>query len=117
MIKSNMFKIVRGLELDEKKTVYKQGNVTIQLYRPSKLSQRFRNYNPKKNFQIWLKEAEREFKPNHLRVFIDLNLRTRSRPELKEKLLLAFDNIFYGADPEKELKGLSKETFERYLND
>ena len=53
MIKSNMFKIVRGLELDEKKTVYKQGNVTIQLYRPSKLSPRFRNYNPKKNF-FWL---------------------------------------------------------------
>ena len=117
MIKSDLFKIVRDLEFDEKKIVYKQGNVTIQLHRPSKLSKRFNKYDPKKNFQIWLKEGEREFRPNHLRVFIDLNLRTRSRPELKEKLLLAFDNVFYGADPERELKRLSKENFEHYLND
>ena len=117
MIKSNMFKIVRDLKFDEKKTIYKEGSVTIQLYRPSTLSKRFRNYDKKKNFQIWLKEGEREFRPNHLRVFIDLNLRTRSRPELKEKLLLVFDNLFYGADPEKELNELSKENFEHYLND
>ena len=53
----------------------------------------------KKNFQIWLKEGEREFRPNHLRVMIDLNLRIRSRGDLKERLLFAFDNIFYGRDP------------------
>ena len=47
---------------------------------------------------------------------IDLNLRIRSKPELKKKLLLAFDNIFYGKDPEKELKELSKENFEHFLN-
>ena len=116
MIKSDMFKIVRDLKFDEKKTVYKRGKATIQLYRPSKLSQRFRKYDPKKNFQIWLKEGEREFRPNHLRVFIDLNLRIRSRPELKKELLLTFDEIFHGADPEKELEARSKEDFEHYLN-
>ena len=47
---------------------------------------------------------------------IDLNLRVRSRPELKEKLLFAFDNIFYGKDPENELVELEKESFEHYLN-
>ena len=112
-----MFKIVRELKFDNKKTIFKRGDVEIQLYRPSVLSKRFKDYDVKKNFQIWLKEGEREFKPNHMRVMIDLNLRTRSREDLKRELLMAFDNIFYGKDPEKELSKLSKEKFEHYLND
>ena len=112
-----MFKIVRELEFDNKKTIFKKGNTEIQLYRPSVLSARFKDYDVKKNFQIWLKEGEREFRPNHLRVMIDLNLRVRSRPNLKKDLLIAFDNIFYGKDPEEELKKLCKENFEHYLND
>jgi len=112
-----MFKIVKELEFDNKKTIFKKGKTEIQLYRPSVLSARFKDYDVKKNFQIWLKQGDREFKPNHLRVMIDLNLRVRSRPELKKDLLIAFDNIFYGKDPEKELSKLSKEKFEHYLND
>jgi len=117
MNKSDMFKIVKELEFDKKITIFKKGNIEIQLYRPSKLSARFKDYDVKKNFQIWLKEDNREFRPNHLRVMIDLNLRIRSNPESKEKLLLAFDNIFYGKDPEKELLELSKQKFKHYLND
>lgn len=112
-----MFKIAKELPFDNKKTIFKKGNTEIQLFRPSKLSARFKDYDVEKNFQIWLKEGEREFRPNHLRVMIDINLRVRSRPELKEDLLIAFDNIFYGKDPEKELMNLSKEKFEHYLND
>ena len=117
MDKSERFKIVKELEFDNKKTIFKKGKTEIQLYRPSVLSARFKDYDVKKNFQIWLKQGDREFKPNHLRVMIDLNLRVRSRPELKKDLLIAFDNIFYGKDPEKELSKLSKEKFEHYLND
>ena len=112
-----MFKIVKELEFNNKKTIFKKGEVEIQLYRPSILSKRFKDYDVKKNFQIWLKEGNGEFKPNHMRVMIDLNLRTRSRADLKEELLIAFDNIFYGKDPEKELFKLSKEKFEHSLND
>jgi len=117
MIKLEMFKIVRDLGFDKKVSVFKKGNTEIQLYRPSVLSERFKDYDVKKNFQIWLKEGNREFRPNHLRVMIDLNLRIRNREDLKKELLLAFDNIFYGKDPEKELSKLSKEKFEHYLND
>lgn len=117
MDKQAIFKIIKELPFDTNKVVYKNGNLEIYLFRPSELSKRFEGYDPKKNFQIWLKEGERNFRPNHLRVMIDLNLRIRNRPSLKKKLLLAFDNIFYGADPEKELKELSKEKFEHYLND
>lgn len=90
--------------------------VFIYLFRPSRLAKRFENYNVKKNYQIWLKENERLFRPNHLRVLIDLNLRVRSRPDLKEDLLLAFDKIFYGDDPEEVLGKVAEEKFEHFLN-
>ncbi len=111
-----MFELVKNLPFDQKKIVFEQDNIKIQIFRPSKLSKRFEGYDLKKNFQIWLKEGNREFRPNHLRVMIDLNLRTRSRPELKKDILLAFDNIFYGKDPEIELKSLNNEHFEHNLN-
>jgi hypothetical protein len=116
MNKDSMLKLVKELPFDIKKTVYKEGEIEVQLFRPSVLSKRFRDYDVKKNFQIWLKEGQREFRPNHLRVMIDLNLRVRSRSDLKRGLLLAFDNIFYGSDPEKELKELAKDKFGHYLN-
>jgi hypothetical protein len=116
MDKESMLKVVKELVFDLKKTIYKKGNIEIQIFRPSELPNRFKDYDPKKNFQIWLKEDEREFRPNHMRVFIDLNLRIRSKPQLKEKLLLAFDNIYYGKDPKKELVELEKQNFEHFLN-
>jgi len=117
MKKQDMFKIVKELSFDSNKVVYKKDSLEIYIFRPSKLAKKFESYDAKKNFQIWLREGERRFRPNHLRLLIDLNLRVRSRLDLKKKLLLAFDNIFYGADPEEELKDLAKEKFEHYLND
>lgn len=116
MDKAKMFQIVKKLPFDTKKAVYKDGGFSVFIYRPSHLSKRFSGYNKKKNFQIWFKEDSREFRPNHLRVFIDLNLRVRSKASTKKKLLTAFDNIFYGKDPEIELKSLNKEHFEHSLN-
>jgi len=116
MDKASMLSIVKELVFDDKYSVYKEENIEVQIFRPSGLSKRFKSYDVKKNFQIWLKQDEREFRPNHLRVMIDLNLRVRSREDLKEKLLVSFDNIFYGKDPVKELRDLKGEKFEHYLN-
>lgn len=116
MDKVKMFKIVKDLAFDKKKTVYSEGDTSVYLFRPSALTKRFKDYDVKKNFQIFLKIGKREFRPNHLRVMIDLNLRVRSRPDLRKKLLLAFDNIFYGGDPEAELAALEKQKFEHFLN-
>ena len=112
-----MLKIIQDLEFDQKKVLCTDENVQLFVIRPSKLPKKLKNaYDVKKNFQIWLKEGEREFRPNHLRMMIDLNLRTRSRPELKKKLLVIFDNIFYGKDPNEEIKLLGKEKFDHFLN-
>lgn len=108
---------VKKLDFDVYDIVYYKNGVEVQIFRPSELSERFKDYDKKKNFQIWLKEGNRDFRPNHLRVFIDLNLRIRSRPDIKKDILLAFDNIFYGKDPEIELKKFENEKFEHFLSD
>jgi hypothetical protein len=114
MLKKDMFSNVKKLPFDKKEVVYKIDNTELYILRPTK---KFKDYDKRKNFQVWLKEGDREFKPNHLRLFIDLNLRIRSRPDLKIRMLQAFDNIFYGSDPEEELEELSKENFDHFLND
>ena len=116
MIKNDTFKIVKELQFDKKQVIFNNKNESLYVFRPSELSKRFQNYDVNKNFQIWLIEGNREFRPNHLRILMDLNLRIRSRPDLKKQLLLAFDNIFYGNDPNEEIRELEKENFEHYLN-
>jgi len=115
---AEMFNLIKTLPFDKEKTILKdKEGVEIYIFRPSIIPARLKNnYDPKKNFQIWLKEGERKFKPNHLRLMIDLNLRVRSRPDLKEQLLKAFDNIFYGQDPLEAIKIIHKEKFEHFLN-
>lgn len=109
--------IIQNLEFDKKQIICEDiDGVQLYVIRPSIVPERFKNYDLKKNFQIWIKEGDREFKPNHLRVLIDLNLRIRSRPDLKRKLLTTFDNIFYGQDPEDEIKKLEQKDFEHTLN-
>ncbi len=113
-----MLGIIENLRFDTKKTVcVDEDGTEIYVIRPSELPKNLKNkYDVKKNFQIWLTEGTREFRPNHLRVFIDINLRIRSRPELKKQLLTIFDNIFYGKDPEKELDILKNDEFKHSLN-
>ena len=118
MLYKDALKIVKTLEFDKKKLICKDKNgVELYILRPSKINNRLKNkYDLEKNFQIWIKEGYREFRPNHLRLFIDLNLRVRSNPNSKKKLLLTFDKIFYGEDPHEVIKELKQEKFEHFLN-
>lgn len=114
-----MLKRVIDLKSDVWDEILNDNGIVIKIYRPSTLSKRFTNYDVNKNFQIWLEQSEgkfKPFKPNHLRVMIDLNLRVRTRPELKPKLLMAFDNIFYGEDPDDSIRLLKDEAFPQCLN-
>ncbi len=117
MDKNELFDVIKSLEYDNKKVIYSHINTGISILRPSKLSKNFMNYDSSKNFQIWLYENNLDFRPNHLRILIDLNLRVKSRPDLKTKLFCAFDSIFYGNDPKTALYELENEKFNLYLND
>ena len=113
-----MVKIISSLNLGEKRTIFTD-NEGAELYvvRPVIVPSKLKNeYDPGKNFQICLKQNYQDFKPNHLRVLIDLSLKARAQPKLKEKLLLSFDNIFYGQDPFKEVEPFRDITFPHVLN-
>ena len=113
-----MLNLVKKLDFDKKEKIYSLDSVDLYLLRPSILSKSFKEkgYDPKKNFQIWMIDGEREFRPNHLRVFIDLNLRIRNKPKYKKELLIAFDEIFYGKDPKEALANLLTVKFDHLLN-
>lgn len=113
----DMFNIVESLPFDTEKIVFSNDNEQIYLLRPSKLSKRFKeNYDASKNVQIWLAQKDlKSFKPNHLRILIDLKLRVREHPEFKNEFLEAFDNIFYGMAPLSAISKLQKYTFTQYI--
>jgi hypothetical protein len=110
---NELFKIVKELEFDKRYTVYQEGDIEIYILRPSKV---FKTYDKNKNFQIFIKERNRDFRPNHLRVMVDLHLRVRSRPDLKNELLIAFDKIFNKENSFTAIKNLIGEDFEHSLN-
>lgn len=112
-----MKRMVEKLSFDEMIKVYDNGSQQILIKRPSVLNARFKDYDVKKNFQIYLKIGnEKEFRPNHLRLLIDLKLRSRELPETKEKLLLAFDKIYYGCEPLKAIEPLKNIKYTQFIN-
>ena len=116
MEKSELLEVVKELEFDMDFVLFEDEHVKLYINRPSKVSSRFKNYNPSKNFQIWMNEGQRTFRPNHLRLLLDLNLRIRSKPETKKELLYSFDRIYYGDDPKIALHRLINKVFEHFLN-
>ena len=64
MIKNDTFKIVKELQFDKKQVIFNNKNESLYVFRPSELSKRFQNYDVNKNFQIWLIEGNREFRPD-----------------------------------------------------
>lgn len=117
MIKSELFRQIIALPFDKTYEIYSNGQQSVHVYRPSQLSTRFKDYNVNTNFQIFLQiNDEKPFKPNHLRLLIDLKLRSRELPETKNYLLQAFDNIFYGMDPIQAIAPVMKIPYTQYIN-
>lgn len=104
---------IKSIKIGGQEKILKWNDFEIYALRPEKI---FKNYDPGKNFQIFLKLANgREFRPNHLIIMIDLNLRVRDNPSTKEKLLTLFDNIFYKKSYINELWDLQKIQFTHFL--
>ena len=116
MYYDDMFSIVKELPFDTKKIVFTSETEEIYLLRPSILPRNFSSYDPNTNIQIWLEEhGMKPFKPNHLRILIDLKLRIREHPELRCQFLEAFDKIFYGTDPLEAIKPLLSYKFTQHI--
>lgn len=117
MTYDEMKKIVLDLPFDTMTQVYNNKEQAILIYRPSTLSERFKNYDVNTNFQIFLKIGDdKPFRPNHLRLLMDLKLRVRELPQTREALLVAFDKIFYGEKPLDAIKSLTHIHFTQYIN-
>lgn len=108
---------ILDLEFDTMTLTYDNGEQKILVFRPSTLSERFKDYDVNTNFQIFLQIGdEKPFRPNHLRLLIDLKLRSRELPQAREDMLIAFDRIFYGEDPLLAIKELSHIYFTQFIN-
>ena len=117
MTYDEMKEIVLDLSFDTMTEVYNNGEQAILIYRPSTLSERFKIMTLNTNFQIFLRIGDNKpFRPNHLRLLIDLKLRARELSQSKEELLIAFDKIFYGANPLDAIKPLTHIPFTQYIN-
>lgn len=108
---------ILDLEFDTMTLIYDNGEQKILVFRPSTLSDRFKDYDVNTNFQIFLQIGdEKPFRPNHLRLLIDLKLRSRELPQTREDMLIAFDRIFYGEDPLLAIKEISHIYFTQFIN-
>lgn len=112
-----MQNIILSLPFDQMTPVYSNGQQSIMVYRPSTLSERFKHYDVNTNFQIFLQiGSAKPFRPNHLRLLLDLKLRSRELPESKDALLLAFDEIFYGEEPLYAIRHLLSVPYTQFIN-
>lgn len=93
--------IAEKMQIGEEKCIYKLGGIEFILKRPKQAGRNLkRKYQPETNLQIWIKEGNEEFMPNHLRVLLDLEFKMLFRPQYREDLLTIFDRLFYGEDPD-----------------
>ena len=95
-----MTKIAEALPFDKELPIYSNyRGYVIYFCRPSNLPSRFTTYDINKNFQIWLKEPNKNpYKPTHLQLLFDLYFMVKEYPRIKNNLLETFDKIFYGED-------------------
>jgi len=112
-----LIKIANELPLESEKVIYTLGDIKFILKRPTKSGRSLkREYNPHRNLQIWIQE-EHEFMPNHLRILLDLEFKLRFHPEYKEDLMMAFDRLYYGEDPDSIGKDFKYMKFRKELKD
>lgn len=104
---------IEKLEIGKSESMYKfNGGVELYVHRPVKLGKSLkREYALHKNFQIFMKKPnEKEFKPNHLRILINLHLKNISDPEKAKIIFDILEKVYHGEDPllyQKELELLN----------
>jgi len=70
------------------------------------------------NLQIFLKKpGKKEFRPNHLRLLIDLYLKKISDPEKSEYIFSVIERIFNGEDPKNFINDVKNMRFKMQIDD
>lgn len=93
---------IEKLGMGKSETMYKFDNgVELYVHRPEKLGRSLkREYAIHKNFQIFMKKpGEEDFKPNHLRILINLHLKKISDSEKAELIFDILEKVYNGEDP------------------
>lgn len=112
--------LIINLELTEKETIYTTPDgIEVFVYKPLKPSATLKHtdYNPQKNFQIYLKFPEKkEFRPNHLRLLLDLHLKRLSDENKSNIIFSSLEKIYEGEDPEKFADKLKELNFRMQLD-
>ena len=116
----SLLEIINNLKIGESKNIYRVDNVDLWIYRPEKLGSSLKSkekYDVKTNFQIFMRgEDGIAFKPNHLRILLDLHLKLVSNFDDAEQLFLILEKIYNGGDPLKFKEKLSKMDFKMQLD-
>ena len=91
-----LLETINSLEIGQSKNIYRVDNTDLWIHRPEKLGTSLKNkenYDVKTNFQIFMRGGDgKAFKPNHLRILLDLHLKLISNPEDAEQLFLILEN-------------------------
>ena len=114
----DLIKIAKNLPVGSEEDIYSLNNTHFVLRRPEKQGRNIkREYDPKKNLQIWVREERYKFMPNHLRILLDLEFKLLFYPEYKKDLMIAFDKLYYGEDPDAIYEDFKHLKFRKELRD
>ena len=115
-----LLEVVNKLKIGESKNIYRINNTDLWIHRPKKLRRSLKSkdkYDIKTNFQIFIRgEDGKAFRPNHLRILIDLHLKLISNSTLSERLFSILEDIYNGKDPLEFKEELNKMEFKMQLD-
>jgi hypothetical protein len=115
-----LLEIIEKLEIGKSRNIYRVDGIDLWIFRPEKLGRSLKSkekYDVKKNFQIFMKKSEgKAFRPNHLRILIDLHLKLISDPKSAESVFSVLEEIYKGEDPLKFKEQLDKLKFKMELD-
>lgn len=115
-----LLETINKLDVGNSKNIYRVDNTDIWIHRPEKLGRSLKSkekYDIKTNFQIFMRGGDgRAFRPNHLRILIDLHLKLISNSKEAERLFSILEEIYRGKDPLEFKDELSKIKFKMQLD-
>jgi hypothetical protein len=111
-------KTIDALEFEQNLAIYDCGNSTVlSVFRPKIPTKTLKHkYDPKKNFQIYMEKNNQKFKPNHLRILLDLHLKRITNEEKSSILFEILEDIYDGEDPTRYKTRLNALDFPMFLD-